>query len=159
VGSDYEPLELMKRLVFLGYERLPEVESVGHFARRGGILDIYPVGLADPLRLEFDGDTLISIAALRFRHPALARAAPGGAILPRFEVVIAPEEAEAVAARLREAGDDKAGGEFLFHDGMERFAGHYDPELARCSTICPRTRSCCSTIRESCASARRTSTP
>ncbi len=129
VGSDYDPLELMKRLVFLGYERLPEVESVGHFARRGGILDIYPVGLADPLRLEFDGDTLISMRRFDSGTQRSLEQLPVATILPRFEVVIAPEEAQAVALRLREAGDDKARGEFLFHDGMERFAGHYDPEL------------------------------
>jgi len=129
VGGEYDPLELMQRLVFLGYERLPEVESVGHFARRGGILDIYPVGLADPLRLEFDGDTLVSMRRFDAGTQRSLEQLPAATILPRFEVVIAPDEAEAVAARLRAAGDDKARGEFLFHDGMERFAAHYDPEL------------------------------
>src|SRR5207237_920590 len=61
VGREYDTAALLERLVFLGYERLPEVEAVGHFARRGGILDVYAVGLVDPLRLEFDGDTLISM--------------------------------------------------------------------------------------------------
>ena len=137
VGSDYDPLELMKRLVFLGYERLPEVESVGHVARRGGILDIYPVGLADPLRLEFDGDTLISMRRFDAGTQRSLEQLPVATVLPRFEVVIAPEEAEVVAARLREAGDDKARGEFLFHDGMERFAGHYDPDLGSLSDYLP----------------------
>ena len=61
VGSDVDPHALIERLVFMGYERFPEVEAMGHFARRGGILDIYPVGLADPLRLELDGDTIVSL--------------------------------------------------------------------------------------------------
>src|SRR5262247_2475679 len=60
VGSDVDSHGLMERLVFMGYERLPEVEAVGQFARRGGILDVYPIGLADPVRLEFDGDTIVS---------------------------------------------------------------------------------------------------
>jgi len=54
-GADVDPRALVERLVLLGYERLPEVESVGQFARRGGILDVYPVGLADPLRIEYRG--------------------------------------------------------------------------------------------------------
>jgi len=129
VGADYDPLKLIERLVFLGYERLPEVEAVGHFARRGGILDIYAAGLADPLRLEFDGDTLVSMRRFDAGTQRSLEQLPAATVLPRFEVVIAPEEAEAVAARLREAGDEKATGQHLFHDGMERFAGHYDTDL------------------------------
>src|SRR5262245_51965065 len=61
VGETLVPDTAMERLVTLGYERLPEVEAVGHFARRGGILDIYPVGLVDPIRIEFDGDQVLSL--------------------------------------------------------------------------------------------------
>jgi transcription-repair coupling factor (superfamily II helicase) len=135
-GHDYDPSELMERLVFMGYERLPEVEAVGQFARRGGILDIYAVGRADPLRLEFDGDTLVSLRRFDSGTQRSLEQMPGATVLPRYEVVIEPAEAPAVAERLRAAGDEKAGGSatgeggtFLFHDGMERFAGHYDPDL------------------------------
>ncbi|MCC6652353.1 MAG: hypothetical protein IT348_14470, partial [Candidatus Eisenbacteria bacterium] len=61
VGEDVDPHAFLERLVFMGYERLPEVESVGTFARRGGILDVFPVGDSDPLRVEFDGDTIASL--------------------------------------------------------------------------------------------------
>src|SRR5262245_17692971 len=146
VGHDYDPAALMERLVFLGYERLPEVEAMGHFARRGGILDIYPVGSGDPLRLEFDGDTMVSLRRFDASTQRSIEQLPSATILPRYEVVIEPAEAEAVAERLRAAreGDDGAGLDDardevpsdgaatsqpggLFHDGMERFAGHYDP--------------------------------
>ena len=129
VGGEYDPAALVERLVFLGYERLPEVESVGHFARRGGILDVWPASSSDPLRLEFDGDTL---ASLRRFDPGTQRSIeqlPHTTVLPRYEVVVEPQEASAVAERLRAAGDEKAGDQFLFHDGMERFAGHYDTDL------------------------------
>src|SRR5262249_14083559 len=42
--------------------------------------------------------------------------------------VLEPSEAAEVAERLRAAGDEKSGGDYLFHDGMERFAGHYDTQ-------------------------------
>jgi transcription-repair coupling factor (superfamily II helicase) len=129
VGSDLDPDALLRRLVFLGYERLAEVEAVGHFARRGGILDIWPAGFADPLRLEFDGDTLVSMRRFDAGTQRSIEQLPTATLLPRYEVVVAPEEAEAVAERLRAAGDDKASGAYLFHDGMERFAAHYDPGL------------------------------
>ena len=147
VGHDYDPRALMERLVFLGYERFPEVESMGHFARRGGILDVYPVGSADPLRLEFDGDTLRSLRRFDAGTQRSIEQLAEATVLPRYEVVVEPDEAAAVAARLHAARDGHAaaprpavpdgvpaareaapGERFLFHEGMERFAGHYDPD-------------------------------
>ena len=146
VGHDYDPGALMERLVFMGYERFAEVESVGHFARRGGILDIYAAGLADPLRLEFDGDTLVSLRRFDASTQRSLEQLPAATVLPRYEVVIEPHEAAAVTERLRAAREEpRAGadaddarargrptvpvGTPLFHDGMERFAAHYDPGL------------------------------
>ena len=140
VGHDYEPGAVMERLVFMGYERLPEVESVGHFARRGGILDIYATGLADPLRLEFDGDALVSLRRFDASTQRSLEQLPAATVLPRYEVVIEPHEAAAVTERLRaaraeppsgteaRAEDARTRGAWLFHDGMERFAAHYDPD-------------------------------
>ncbi|HTM57460.1 MAG TPA: transcription-repair coupling factor, partial [Candidatus Udaeobacter sp.] len=146
VGQELDPGRLMTRLVFLGYERLPEVEAVGHFARRGGILDVWPASSADPLRLEFDGDTLVS---LRRFDPTTQRSLEqlgAATLLPRYEIVVEEGEVESVMARLREAerdGEDASAGNGdrtsrdrgisgepvgpLFHEGMERFASHYDP--------------------------------
>ncbi len=115
VGSDYDPGALMERLVFLGYERLPEVEAVGQFARRGGILDVYASGLADPLRLEFDGDTLVSLRRFDASTQRSLEQLPTARVLPRTEVVIEPGAVPA---------DEGP----LFHDGMERFAARYDPD-------------------------------
>jgi len=127
---------------------------------RGGILDIYATGLADPLRLEFDGDTLASLRRFDASTQRSIEQLPAATVLPRYEVVIEPHEADAVAERLRAAGGTsrrttrrpgtapgrqsgaRARGGWLFHDGMERFAAHYDPDLARCSTTCPSGRWC-----------------
>jgi transcription-repair coupling factor (superfamily II helicase) len=130
-GADVDPRELIERLVFMGYERLPEVESVGTFARRGGILDIYPVGQADPLRVELDGDTIASLRRFDAGTQRSLEKLGDARVLPRYEIVVEPRDAEAIAQRLRDAGDEAArGGANLFHEGMERFAGYYDAELA-----------------------------
>ncbi|HET7226054.1 MAG TPA: transcription-repair coupling factor [Candidatus Eisenbacteria bacterium] len=129
VGHDYDPEALLARLVFLGYERYPEVEAVGHIARRGGILDVWVAGFADPLRLEFDGDTLKSLRRFDAGTQRSLEQLPSALLSPRYEIVIAPDEAADVVERLRAAGDEKAQGGLLFHDGMERFAGCYDPDL------------------------------
>ncbi len=94
VGHDYRTEMVMERLVVLGYERLPEVEAMGHFARRGGILDIYPVGSADPLRLEFDGDTLRSLRRFDAGTQRSIEQLAEATVLPCDEVVSGPREAE-----------------------------------------------------------------
>uniref|UniRef100_A0A832I4K0 Transcription-repair-coupling factor n=1 Tax=Eiseniibacteriota bacterium TaxID=2212470 RepID=A0A832I4K0_UNCEI len=129
VGAEMPPERLVERLVHMGYERLPEVEGVGHIARRGGIVDLWPPAAADPLRVEFDGDTIASLRRFDAGTQRSIERMTRARVLPRYEVVVEPGEAAAVAARLRAAGDETAGGAYLFHDGMERFAGHYDPDL------------------------------
>ncbi|MCY4034822.1 MAG: transcription-repair coupling factor, partial [Hyphomicrobiales bacterium] len=44
-----------------GYARVDVVAEPGEFARRGGILDIFPAAASEPLRLDFFGDTLESL--------------------------------------------------------------------------------------------------
>jgi len=103
----------------------------GTFARRGGILDIWPVGQAEPIRVELDGDTIASLRRFDAGTQRSLEQLAGARILPRYEIVIAPAEAEGIAQRLRDAGDEAAkGGAALFHEGMERFAGYYDADLA-----------------------------
>jgi transcription-repair coupling factor (superfamily II helicase) len=52
---------LSEELESLGYQRVPLVEEVGQFAVRGGLLDVFSLGLADPVRIEFWGDEISSI--------------------------------------------------------------------------------------------------
>ncbi len=131
-GEDVDPMAIVERLVFLGYERFPEVEAVGHCARRGGILDVWPVGWGDPLRIEFDGDTIASLRRFDAGTQRSLEKLDEARVLPRYEIVVAPTDAEAIAQRLRDAGDEAAkGGAALFHEGMERFAGYYDADLGQ----------------------------
>ncbi len=60
-GEDYEFAEIPKRLVEMGYVRAFEIESRGTFALRGDILDVYPVGAENPVRIDFFGDTVEKI--------------------------------------------------------------------------------------------------
>ena len=43
--------ELLKRLVRLGYEAVYTITKTGEFAHRGSIVDIFPLGQSDPIRL------------------------------------------------------------------------------------------------------------
>ncbi|MFQ5948337.1 MAG: CarD family transcriptional regulator, partial [Acidimicrobiia bacterium] len=48
----------MAALAAAGYHRTGRVELRGEFAVRGGIVDVYPAQTADPVRLDFWGDTI-----------------------------------------------------------------------------------------------------
>lgn len=52
---------LVSALEKAGYQKVPMVEAVGEYSVRGGIIDIYPVTMLDPVRLEFWTDRVESI--------------------------------------------------------------------------------------------------
>jgi len=63
VGRPFDPEELCEKLAAFQFQRLLQVEMPGDFARRGGIVDIYPYDAPQPLRLEADGEVLSEIRA------------------------------------------------------------------------------------------------
>jgi transcription-repair coupling factor (superfamily II helicase) len=65
---------LAETLALAGYERVDRVDDRGHFAVRGGIVDVFPTTGREPLRVEFFGDEIESIRAFssftqRALHP------------------------------------------------------------------------------------------
>ena len=61
VGEEIGRDALLRRLTELGYEHAPEVECVGEFSVRGGIVDVFPVNATLPVRVEFFGDEVDSL--------------------------------------------------------------------------------------------------
>ncbi|MCX7924604.1 MAG: hypothetical protein N2554_02190 [Fimbriimonadales bacterium] len=93
-----EPDALLKRLAEDGYEYQEPVRLPGQFARRGGIVDVFPMGAELPVRIEFWGD---EITSLRLFEPASQRSikqVKHFAIPPAREV---PMGNETVAQRIR----------------------------------------------------------
>ncbi len=60
-GQDIAPTDLAELLVDAGFTREDPADQHGEFAVRGGIVDIFPAGATNPVRLEFIGDTIESI--------------------------------------------------------------------------------------------------
>ena len=73
-GNSVDMEALARWLETNGFSRASSVRDVGDYAMRGGILDLYAPGAPAPVRLDFFGDTLESIRAVRSRRPS---AAPG----------------------------------------------------------------------------------
>ena len=90
---------LVSSLLRLGYRKGSVVEIPGEFSIRGGIVDIYSTAYADPLRVEFLGDTIESI---RFFDPATQKSTDKikqAWVLPAREL-IRPEDAPDALAPL-----------------------------------------------------------
>ena len=59
--EEFSPDELIERLVSAGYVREDPLTNVGQFSMRGGIIDVWSSDAANPVRIEFFGDTVDSI--------------------------------------------------------------------------------------------------
>jgi transcription-repair coupling factor (superfamily II helicase) len=60
-GDKRRLAELIAHLESIGLERVAMVEDVAQFSVRGGILDVYGFGMADPVRAEFWGDEIVDL--------------------------------------------------------------------------------------------------
>ena len=60
-GMKLDVEQLADELAQTGYERVPVVSERGQFARRGGIVDVFPWLAEQPVRVEFFGDEIESL--------------------------------------------------------------------------------------------------
>src|SRR3990170_2055274 len=60
-GQEMSPTDLAELLADAGFTREDPADEHGEFAVRGGILDVFPAGESQPVRLEFIGDTIESL--------------------------------------------------------------------------------------------------
>lgn len=60
-GEERDMDELIEALIDLGYVEAELVNEPGYYAQRGGIIDVFASQLQTPFRLEFFGDTIMSI--------------------------------------------------------------------------------------------------
>ena len=90
-GQKVNRQELIAKLIERSYERVMLVETGGQFSARGEIIDIFPAGRQEPLRLELFEDRVESIRSF---DPATQRSTEKlqeAAILPARELVLPAE--------------------------------------------------------------------
>jgi transcription-repair coupling factor (superfamily II helicase) len=106
-GEEYAQDELIAKLIYLGYEKVSLVQTVGDFSVRGGIIDIYPPpfacagktlqdGLYDgPIRLDFFGDTVESLRAFNPITQRSQQELPEAILLPVCDILFPVPATEA----------------------------------------------------------------
>ena len=59
--KDYQIKDLEEKLIDMGYKKETTVTTTGELAVRGFVLDIYPINIEKPIRIEFWSDTVDTI--------------------------------------------------------------------------------------------------
>ncbi|HEX2761168.1 MAG TPA: CarD family transcriptional regulator, partial [Rhizomicrobium sp.] len=85
MGEDVDREGLIRFLASNGYVRADTVRDPGDFALRGGIVDLWPPGIDEPLRLDFFGETLETIRGFDALTQLSNDAIPHVALLPASE--------------------------------------------------------------------------
>jgi transcription-repair coupling factor (superfamily II helicase) len=91
VGERIAQRALLTALVAGGYEASVEVSGVGEFASRGGIVDAWPPGASEPVRVELFGDLVESIRSFDPMTQASRRRLERVELLPASEFLGAAE--------------------------------------------------------------------
>ncbi len=108
IGDQIDLEELMKKLIFMGYERTELVESPGQFALRGGILDLYSLTAEEAVRIEFWDDEIDSIRSMDAQSQRSVEKLDEVRIFPMRELVYDEARGHLAAAKM-----EKEYGKFL----------------------------------------------
>jgi len=129
---------LIELLVANGYQRTDAVHDAGEFAVRGSIVDLYPAGEEQALRLDFFGD---EIETMRRFDPADQRTtgkAEAFTLMPASEALLDEDTVKRFRARYREQFGANATGDPLYQAisdgrrlaGMEHWLPLFEEKLS-----------------------------
>ncbi|HEX8225438.1 MAG TPA: transcription-repair coupling factor [Allosphingosinicella sp.] len=125
-GERIDMAKLSALLSANGYHRTDTVQDSGEFAVRGGIVDLFPAGESEGLRLDFFGDEIESVR--RF-DPATQRTTGnekgGFTLLPASETLLDDDSVKRFRSRYRERFGATATGDPIYQAVSEgrRLAG------------------------------------
>lgn len=98
VGQELPMEGFVRYLVEAGHEPVTMVTHPGQFARRGGILDLFPSTVSEPIRIEWEADRIASMRAFDPTTQRTLRPMEQVRILPAREAL--PAYGPAIAERL-----------------------------------------------------------
>ena len=84
--------ELEQKLVRAGYTRYEQVDGTSQFAVRGGIVDVFPPYLDEPVRIEFWGDSVDTISSFDIYTQRRSTSLDSVDITPCHEVLFEDSE-------------------------------------------------------------------
>jgi len=106
VGQTLDMGEIKHLLTGMGYERMGQVDGMGQFSVRGGILDVFPLTEEVPVRIELWGDEVDSIRSFDAESQRSIQQMDEVTIYPAAELILTKEHIEEGILRL-EADEKK----------------------------------------------------
>lgn len=100
VSDEIDIAELERKLVLAGYTRYEQVDGTSQFAVRGGIVDIFPTYLDEPVRIELWGDSVDTISSFDISTQRRGASLDSIKITPANEVLF--ESAERLADKIEQ---------------------------------------------------------
>lgn len=92
VGDVWNLTEISEKFMFMGYERVSQVESKGQFAIRGGIIDIFPPTEKNAYRIELWDEEIDSIRSMNIESQRSIDKVDEIEIYPAREVIVDKEK-------------------------------------------------------------------
>jgi transcription-repair coupling factor (superfamily II helicase) len=102
VGQKLDLGAEQRRLEAAGYRHVPQVLEPGDFAVRGALIDIFPMGAAEPYRIELFDDEIESIRNFDAETQRSLHKVDAVRLLPGREFPLTDESAKSFRTRLRE---------------------------------------------------------
>ncbi len=101
-GENIDQKALQNFLLANGYHRTETVREAGEYALRGGLIDIFPSGSLDPLRIDCFGDEIENIRAFDALSQRTTEDRTELALYPVSEVLLTEQAIATFRARYRE---------------------------------------------------------
>lgn len=128
VGDEIAPDDIFAFLLRSGYQRVDLVEAKGEFARRGDILDVYPLIADNPVRVDFWGDNIDAIRTFDLSSQRSIANLRQVSLSPMREVFLTPDALTQWKARVEGFIESNPSPEYknVIHEITQRLEGGTD---------------------------------
>jgi len=114
--------EFTASLVAAGYLRVPQVSEHGEFAVRGSLIDVFPMGSAQPVRIDFFDDEIESLRYFSAESQLSGDTMDSIELLPAREVPLDDEAIRAFRSRYRERFEGQPSRSRVYRDVSDGIA-------------------------------------
>ena len=146
-GQNLDRQKFVDSLVACGYFRVPQVEEHGEFAVRGSLLDIFPMGSDQPLRIDFFDDEVESLRRFDPETQLSGDKLDAIRILPAREVPLDDSDVRYFRQRYRERFEGRPSDSRVYrevsdgiaHGGIEYYLSLFFENTACLADYLPKT--------------------
>ena len=121
-GQQLSHDEFTGSLAAAGYLRVPQVSEHGEFAVRGSLIDVFPMGSAQPVRIDFFDDDIESLRYFSAESQLSGDAMDSIELLPAREVPLDDEAVRAFRSRYRERFEGQPSRSRVYRDVSDGIA-------------------------------------